>query len=346
MADRYLSGVGVEAAESQNYVRLVLPFRNEMSAALDAKMAQLSRRGLEGANHLFAPCPAEIFAQDAGCGREGGAMRLATRVTVTMPDWAIELVGAIADRTAETATLEHIQFLSPESRPTRGMLPRMSRPDQRPQIVYFDIRGRAEPIRLLLEEADVAYEDVQIGQEEWPKVRPTTPFGRVPIYRDGDLEIPETYAILNYLARKHDLVAKDEPGRVRCDVAVEAFRDYGERLGAVFGALSATSDEGRRSFIMEELPERLSALEALYASNSGESGWWSGESLTIADFAAFYQLEGIGNHFPDALSGFDGLNAFQAKFSSRPRIQAYLISERRPAALFYGPAGKIYPREA
>jgi len=29
-----------------------------------------------------------------------------------------------------------------------------------PQLLYFDIRGRAEPIRLLMEEVGVAYEDV------------------------------------------------------------------------------------------------------------------------------------------------------------------------------------------
>jgi len=226
------------------------------------------------------------------------------------------------------------------------MLPRMSKRVQKPKLIYFDIRGRAEPIRLVLEEMGVAYEDVQILMEEWPEIRPTTPFGRLPVYREGELEIPETYAILSYLGRKYDLLGTDEASRIRCDVAVEALRDYGDRIGAVFGALSSTSKDARKTFVEAELPERLSALEAIYVANSQGSGFWTGGSLSIADFAAFYSIEGIADHFPNALADFEGLRAFEAAFSSRPRIRDYLASDRRPAALFYGPSGKIFPREA
>jgi glutathione S-transferase len=39
--------------------------------------------------------------------------------------------------------------------------------NSKPQITYFDVRGRAEPIRLLLEETGVAYEDLQITSDQW-----------------------------------------------------------------------------------------------------------------------------------------------------------------------------------
>ena len=42
-----------------------------------------------------------------------------------------------------------------------------------PYIVlrYFESRGRAEPIRLLLEYLQVPYEDVRYTKEEWPKFK-------------------------------------------------------------------------------------------------------------------------------------------------------------------------------
>ena len=213
-----------------------------------------------------------------------------------------------------------------------------------PQLLYFDIRGRAEPIRLLLEEVGVAYEDVQITNDEWPARRASTPFGRMPVYREGDLKIPETFAILNYLGRKHNLLGTDEPMRIRCDVAIEAFRDLGQRMATVFGALTTMSEEARAAFIEKDLPEQVGMLESYFRSNPDKAGFWAGSSLTIADIAAYHAIEGIKNQFPKIIEKFEHLTAFLDFFAARPKIKAYLASDRRPAALFYGPKGKIYPR--
>ena len=35
------------------------------------------------------------------------------------------------------------------------------------KLTYFDIRGKAEIIRLIFAQAGVEYEDIRIGQDEW-----------------------------------------------------------------------------------------------------------------------------------------------------------------------------------
>ena len=214
----------------------------------------------------------------------------------------------------------------------------------KPQLVYFDIRGRAEPIRLLLAHMEVEYEDFQVTLESWPEIKPNTPFGRMPVYRDGEIEIPETFAILNHLGRKFDLQGATEESRIRCDVTIEAFRDYGNRVASIFGALGSPSDETRAAFIEVEMPERLSKLNSYYVDRPGHHDCWAVDSLTIADVAAFHSIEGVANRFPETLSMFEGLTSFHAWFGALPRIGDYLRSARRPAAMFYGPNGKIYPR--
>jgi glutathione S-transferase len=213
-----------------------------------------------------------------------------------------------------------------------------------PQLTYFEIRGRAEPIRLLLEEAGVVYDDVQISQDEWPKRKPSMPFGQVPMYREGDLELVQSHAILRHLARKHGLDGRDERQRVRCDIAIEAFRDIGDRMGAVFGALGSNRADHQKAFVEDELPERLAALERFYDSNPAGPPFWVGEALTVADILAFNFIEGFEAAFPDSLRSTPHLREFSQQFAGRPRIQAYFQSDRRPAALMYGPSGKIYPR--
>jgi len=218
-----------------------------------------------------------------------------------------------------------------------------------PEIIYFDIRGRAEPIRLLLEDVGVGYVDTQITLEEWPAVRETTPFRRMPLYREGDLEIPEAFAIMRYLGRKFDLLGEDGAAQIRCDVTIEAWRDYGNRVANIFGALS-NSESARKAFTEQEQPVLLGDLESFYLKNTKlkkntKVAYWAGNSPTIADFAAFHLISGLANRFPETLSRFGALREFHEHFSSRPNIKEYLSSSRRPAALFYGPNGKIFPKE-
>ena len=213
-----------------------------------------------------------------------------------------------------------------------------------PQILYFDIRGRAEPIRLLLEFVGTEYIDNQITPDDWETIRTTTPFRRMPVYTEGDIEIPEAFAIMSFLGRKHGLLGDTEEGRIRSDVATEAWRDYGNRVANTFGALS-NSEIARETFLAEEQPRLLADLEAYYLIRPDkQSPFWAGESPTIGDFAAFHLIEGLAGQFPQVLRRFGALQEFHNQFASQAPIRRYLDSPRRPAALFYGPVGKIYPK--
>ena len=44
-------------------------------------------------------------------------------------------------------------------------------PVQPPAIVYFDIRARAEPIRLIHEELGISYVDERVPAADWPTYR-------------------------------------------------------------------------------------------------------------------------------------------------------------------------------
>ena len=41
------------------------------------------------------------------------------------------------------------------------------------KLTYFNVRGRAEPARLILAQAGVDYQDIRIEREDWPKVKPS-----------------------------------------------------------------------------------------------------------------------------------------------------------------------------
>ena len=41
------------------------------------------------------------------------------------------------------------------------------------KLTYFNLRGRAEPSRLILAQAGIEYEDNRIEQADWPKLKPS-----------------------------------------------------------------------------------------------------------------------------------------------------------------------------
>lgn len=51
----------------------------------------------------------------------------------------------------------------------------MSQPSENPtyKLYYFDIRGLAEPTRILLAYGGIEYEDVRLSKEEWPALKPS-----------------------------------------------------------------------------------------------------------------------------------------------------------------------------
>ena len=151
-------------------------------------------------------------------------------------------------------------------------------------IAYFEGRARVEPIRVILEELAIPYEDQKISFETWVKMKSNTPFGALPSYRKDDMEIFQSHAIIRHLARVHDLYGSTEAERVRCDVIEEAISDLNELVGK---APWRTNFENERAdYIANELGPMLERLEQFLKSNQNPGGFWVGSSLTFADLVA------------------------------------------------------------
>lgn len=227
------------------------------------------------------------------------------------------------------------------------------------RLVYWPgLPGRGEYVRLVLEEAGVPYVDTARLPEsegggvaavmaalrgDQGGVRPFAP----PILQHGALVIHQTANVCRYVGLRHgawpadpalDAVAMQlqltiadlvtEAHDVHHPVSVELY--YEDQREAAL--------EAARHFRAARMPKFLGWLERVLADNGG--GWLVGDAVSACDLAAFQTLEGLAHAFPkgfDAVrSSIPGLLELRDRVAARPRIAAYLASERRQAFNLHG----------
>ena len=79
------------------------------------------------------------------------------------------------------------------------------------KLTYFAIPGRGESIRLALAIAGIAFTDERIPFPEWPKLKPNTPFGSLPLLTLSTGEsFSQQRAILRAVGTETGLYPKDD----------------------------------------------------------------------------------------------------------------------------------------
>ena len=200
------------------------------------------------------------------------------------------------------------------------------------ELLYFPARGRAEQIRTLL-----AYKGVDFTEScpNWAEVKPTTPFGRLPIMNiqdeGGALELPESGAIMRYLGQAHGMYGSSAHEGHMCEALADYLADERGRLIGVAYAGTIGTTEAEIAKFWEQLPATLDNLErALGRCTSADSGWFIGAELTFADISAFDFLDHLRQVKPEALDSHPKLQAFVAKVRAEPALATFLAERQRP----------------
>jgi glutathione S-transferase len=202
---------------------------------------------------------------------------------------------------------------------------------QKYTLTYFDIRGRAEPSRLVLAYAGVEYADHGVDGEEWQRIKPNSPLGQLPLLvehrADGDRTWPQSMAILRHLARVHGLEGKDEDERFAADVACETAVDARAAHTTFKRSLESGTDEGKAKYLKETASNHLARFEKLLQDRQ----WFAGNSVTYADFIVFDTIEKYLALSEDVLADRPRLAAFMRRVAGLPQLQSHLAARKRPA---------------
>ncbi|CAH1801196.1 unnamed protein product [Owenia fusiformis] len=169
------------------------------------------------------------------------------------------------------------------------------------KLMYFRGRGNGELLRLLFAQAEVKYEDVRLRREEWEKIKPTSPFGVMPMLQIDDTLVGETGTIARYIARENGLAGNTSVEQALAESVVDSMGDVKKAFGK---ALYEKDDERKAEFFkqaMETLDRWYGFITKMYTRNSEGKGWLVGDSLTLADIAVFSLIDLLNmKHLADA----------------------------------------------
>ncbi|XP_035426524.1 glutathione S-transferase Mu 1-like isoform X1 [Cygnus atratus] len=147
---------------------------------------------------------------------------------------------------------------------------------------YWDIRGLAHAIRLLLEHTETPYEDKLYSCGEAPdydksqwineKEKLGLDFPNLPYFIDGSTKLTQSNAILRYIARKHNMCGETEEEKLRVDMLENQVVDF--RMSLIVVCYSPDFEKLKLGYL-EQLPGKLK----LFSNFLGDRKWFAGDKV-------------------------------------------------------------------
>ncbi|XP_071647924.1 glutathione S-transferase-like [Temnothorax longispinosus] len=195
------------------------------------------------------------------------------------------------------------------------------------KLTYFDLTGVGEPIRLLFSYAGIDFVDKRIDKNDWPKLKPTMPFGKVPVLEVDGKRIHQSVAIARYVAKQCSLAGKNDLESLEIDSTVDTIYDLKANLEDFHYESKEQAKEEKLKAAKVTVPYYLERLDAQVKKNGG---YFVGGTLTWADIT-FVALLDYLNHMinENIIEKYENLKQLQKKVEELPAIKSWI--KKRPS---------------
>ncbi len=218
------------------------------------------------------------------------------------------------------------------------------------QLYYWpEIQGRGEFVRLALEDAGAAYDDVArskagmgrmlaMMEAKGDKHPPFAP----PFLKAGKRVIAQSANILFYLGPRLKLSPRDEAGRLWLNQLQLTVTDFVKEIHdthhPIAGSLyyedqKVEAQKFAHYFLKDRVPKYLGYFESVLKKSGGP--YALGRKFSYMDLSLFQLIAGLRYAFPQAMARIErklpGVIAVHDRVAARPRIKKYLASSRRLA---------------
>ena len=196
------------------------------------------------------------------------------------------------------------------------------------KLTYFDFHGgRAEPARLALHMAGLAFEDHRLSFPQFGEFRSSTPFGQVPTLDVDGVPVTQCDAINRYVGKLTGLYPTDPLQALFCDEVSYVVEEANVRLGPTFRMSGEEQKAARLALVNGSMPVYLGWLQQRLQAQGGE--FFADGRLTVADLKVFIDVRALNSgrfdHVPTDLVErvAPALNAHMQRIAETPAIKAY-----------------------
>jgi glutathione S-transferase len=199
-----------------------------------------------------------------------------------------------------------------------------------PKFAYWPIQGRGTPSKMALAYAGVDYEDItyDFGAAEgadnhWgtQKSKLGLAFPNLPWFIDGNVKLTQSNAILRHIGRKHNLYGSNVDEASEIDMLIDTATD-------IQTAITKVVFDPDFDNLVVKLPETLEPKLQQLSDYIGDKKFLLGDSVTIADFPIYVNLEWNSKLDEKYLEKFPKLDNYLKNVQSDPKIKAYLNSDK------------------
>jgi glutathione S-transferase len=216
------------------------------------------------------------------------------------------------------------------------------------QLFYWpEIQGRGEFVRLALEDAGAAYDDVARKSGGMSRMMAMMDGGRdkhppfaPPFLKAAKLVIAQVAEVLFYLGPRLKLGPRDEPSRLWLHQLQLTVTDFVKEIhdthhpiagGLYYEDQKAEAKKFTHYFLKDRVPKYLGYFESVLQKSGGPNVL--GAKFSTMDLSLFQLIEGLRYSFPKAMTRIERKTprvvALRDRVAARPRIKAYLASARR-----------------
>ncbi|KAI7901443.1 glutathione S-transferase [Cokeromyces recurvatus] len=192
--------------------------------------------------------------------------------------------------------------------------------------------GRAEPIRLLLEDAGLKYEYIRIAFKDWPKTKenlidngsraPTLPYITTKNGKLYNTMVASMRAIAKTLGSEKKYYPEDAEDQYLADVYCDLSLDWMNKLLSV--KLFGQDEAAKKDYMDQYAPKQLANWNNILNDKNGP--YLLGDEISYSDFFLYNMLENEG--FVDNLDAekYPHLVTFIETFKNRPNLKKYLAA--------------------
>ncbi len=206
-------------------------------------------------------------------------------------------------------------------------------------LTYFAVEAKGELIRLIFAQAGVKYNNVRLSFDEWPPLKPSTPFGHLPVLeiKDCKEKLNGSGVISRYLAEKFGLAGEKEFQ----NAVIAGIKDYQDEIvvsmvRAFFEKDQTVKEEKIKDLCEKAIPNHLGLLENAVKRNPSGETWLYGSSVTYVDLNLYLVVNAMKQYIEnEVLNYYPAVKKIYEAVGSLPNIAEYL--KNRPERTFGPP---------